>query len=87
MCRLDTLREGQRIAASGDIQNGQPLRLRLALQNPRNQPRHVVDVDELDFVVQIFLPERQHAGQPFCRLAHAGGVRAFAIGRAAERSQ
>ena len=86
MRHLETLREGQRIAAPGNVEDGQPLRFRFPLQYPRNQPGHVVDVEELDFVIQILLAEGQHGGQAFPRLAHAGGARPLPVGRSAEGS-
>jgi len=58
--------KSKRLAASGDIQNRQPLRLRIPVQNVRQQTRHVVYVYELDFVVEILVARAAACKAAFC---------------------
>ena len=57
------------------------------MQDVRQQACHIIDVYELDFVVEILLPARQHARQTLCFAAHSFSARAFSVGCTAKRSQ
>ena len=83
MRHLDTAFKGQRFPAPRHIEDGQSLRFRLRLlENARDKPRHVIHVHELDPVIQIVLPCRQHAGQPLARACSCGRPVAHSAWRA-----
>src|SRR5208283_3591216 len=74
-------------SASGNVQDRQALRLRVAVQDVGDDPSHIVHMDELYLVLEILLPAGKHAGQPFTLPAHLLRSRAFAIGSSAKCSQ
>ena len=76
---LDAEAKCEGLATSGNVQNRKPLHFRLALQDMANQPGHVVNVDKLNFVVEILLPGGKHAREPLALGAHLFGARTLPI--------
>src|SRR5215470_8804191 len=74
MCHSDTCREGEWFSPARDIQN-------------RKQAGHVIHVDELDLVIEIFLAVRQQAWQALAFPAHLGGAFSFATRNSAKSSE
>src|SRR5438876_12298750 len=67
------------------IQNSQPLRFWFGLsQDECNQPRHIVDMDELYAILQILSSIRQHAREALAFFSHALRTIAAAVRGAAK---
>src|SRR5438552_3171515 len=78
--------KGQGLTATRNVQHGQTLSLRFPPQDVHNQPRHVVDMHELNLVDQVLPPPRQDNRKPFSRLSHLPRPFALAVWRAMETS-
>src|SRR5205807_9443535 len=83
----NTMFKRQRLASTANLQDSQPLRFGLGLsQDESNQPRHIVDMDELYAILQILSSVRQHAREALAFFPHALRAIAAAVWGAAKRA-